>query len=60
MEVPDVSQPMEESNDVSNNRAILWGVLGITIGVIVATSVRFRAPPDNRIGGVLSPFREEE
>ncbi len=60
LEEPDVSPPMEESDGVGDNRALIWGVFGIVAGVVVATSVMFRGSESVNSTGILSPFREEE
>ena len=60
LEEPDVSPPMEESDDVRDNRTFIWGVLGIVTGVVVATSVMFRSRESVISEWVLPPFREEE
>ena len=60
LEEPVVSPPMEESGEVEDNRALIWGVLGIVTGVVVATSVMFRGSKNTIVEGVLPPFREEE
>ena len=60
LEEPVVSPPMEESGEVEDNRALIWGVLGIVTGVVVATSVMFRGSKNTFVEGVLPPFREEE
>ena len=60
LEEPVVSPPMEESDDVGDNRTFIWGVLGIVTGVVVATSVLFRRRESVISEWVLPPFREEE
>ena len=60
LEEPVVSPPMEESDDVGDNRTLIWGVLGIVAGVVVATSVMFRRRESVISEWVLPPFREEE
>ena len=60
LEEPVVSPPMEESDDVGDNRTFIWGVLGIVAGVVVATSVMFRRRESVISEWVLPPFREEE
>ena len=55
-----VSPPMEESDSVRDNRSLIWGVLGIVAGVVVATSVMFRTRKNTISELVLPPFREEE
>ena len=60
LEEPVVSPPMEESDDVRDNRTFIWGVLGIVTGVVVATSVMFRRRESVISEWVLPPFREEE
>ena len=60
LEDPVVSPPIEESDGVGDNRALIWGVLGIVAGVVVATSVMFRGSESMISVGVLPPFREEE
>lgn len=60
LEEPVVSPPMEESDDVGDNRTFIWGVLGIVTGVVVATSVMFRRRESVISEWVLPPFREEE
>ena len=60
LEEPVVSPPMEESDSVRDNRSLIWGVLGIVAGVVVATSVMFRSRENAISEWVLPPFREEE
>ena len=60
LEEPVVSPPMEESDGVRDNRTLIWGVLGIVTGVVVATSVMFRRRESVISEWVLPPFREEE
>jgi len=42
------------------NDTLLWGILGVVIGALVAASVMFRGGRDNWREDVKSPFREEE
>ena len=60
LEEPVVSLPVEESSDVGDNRALIWGIMGVVAGVIVATSVMFRGNESVISKWVLPPFREEE
>ena len=60
LEEPVVSPPVEESSDVGDNRALIWGIMGVVAGVIVATSVMFRGNESVISKWVLPPFREEE
>ena len=60
LEEPVVSPPVEESSDVGDNRALIWGIMGIVAGVVVATSVMFRGNESVISKWVLPPFREEE
>ena len=60
LEEPVVSPPVEKSDSVGDNRSLIWGVLGIVAGVVVATSVMFRSRENAISEWVLPPFREEE
>ena len=60
LEEPVVSPPVEKSDSVRDNRSLIWGVLGIVAGVVVATSVMFRSRENAISEWVLPPFREEE
>ena len=47
-------------DDVSQNRALLWGIFGIVTGAIVAAGFMFRGFEKKYIGEVPPPFIEEE
>ena len=49
-----------ERDDVSQNRALLWGIFGIVTGVIVAAGFMFRGFEKKYIDEVPPPFIEEE
>ena len=47
-------------DEVSQNRALLWGIFGIVTGAIVAAGFMFRGFERKYIGDVPPPFIEEE
>ena len=57
---PDVRVPGEEIMENKQNDTLLWGILGVIIGALVAASVMFRGSGANWQEDVKSPFREEE
>ena len=57
---PDVWVPDDEVLKNKQNDTLLWGILGVVIGALVAASVMFRGGRDNWREDVKSPFREEE
>jgi hypothetical protein len=59
-EEPDVWQPDIESKENKENNTLLWGILGVAFGALVAASVMFRRGVIDLSKGVKSPFREEE
>jgi len=64
------SSPFDENNNLSindeqkspthQNRALLWGIFGVVIGVIVAASVMFRRFENDVFESLKPPFVEEE
>jgi len=49
-----------ETTESHNNRALLWGIFGVVLGVIVAASVMFKRLEHEIFNDVKSPFIEEE
>ena len=47
-------------DEVSQNRALLWGIFGIVTGVIVAAGFMFRGFEKKYFDEVPPPFIEEE
>ena len=52
--------PDDEVLKNKQNDTLLWGILGVVIGALVAASVMFRGGRANWREDVKSPFREEE
>lgn len=50
----------DEGDEVSQNRALLWGIFGIVTGVIVAAGFVFRGFEKKYIDEVPPPFVEDE
>ena len=50
----------EQDDDVGQNRALIWGVVGVVFGVIVAAGMLFRGFEKHILDDVPPPFREEE
>ena len=51
---------VEKDEGVEQNRALIWGVIGVIIGVIVAAGMLFRGFEKRVLDDVPPPFREEE
>ena len=56
----DVSPTDGESGLSEQNRALIWGVMGVVIGTIVAAGVMFRRFEQGVLDVAPPPFREEE
>ena len=56
----DVSPTDGESGLSEQNRALIWGVIGVVIGTIVAAGVMFRRFEQGVLDVAPPPFREEE
>ena len=50
----------QDGSKTEQNRVLLWGVVGIVFGAIVAASIMFRGFEKRTLDVVLPPFREEE
>ena len=57
---PEDSPSVDQDEGVEQNRALLWGIFGVVLGVIVAAGVMFRGFERRVLDGVPPPFREEE
>ena len=57
---PEDSPSVDQDEGVEQNRALLWGIIGVVLGVIVAAGVMFRGFERRVLDGVPPPFREEE
>ena len=57
---PEDSPSVDQDEEVEQNRALLWGIIGVVLGVIVAAGVMFRGFERRVLDGVPPPFREEE
>ena len=57
---PEDSPSVDQDEKVEQNRALLWGIVGVVLGVIVAAGVMFRGFERRVLDGVPPPFREEE
>ena len=57
---PEDSPSVDQDERVEQNRALLWGIIGVVLGVIVAAGVMFRGFERRVLDGVPPPFREEE
>ena len=53
-------QEITTDDTVEQNRAFLWGVIGVVLGAIVAAGVMFRRFENRVLDGVPPPFVEEE
>ena len=51
---------IEQEDVVKQNRALIWGVVGVVFGVIVAAGMMFRGFEKHVLDDVPPPFREEE
>ena len=51
---------IEEDRGVEQNRALIWGVIGVIFGAVVAASIMFRGFEKRVLDNVPPPFREEE
>ena len=49
-----------QTTESHDSRALLWGVFGVVLGVIVAASVMFRRLEKEIFGAVKPQFIEEE
>ena len=57
----DEDEPIIEQDDVvKQNRAFIWGIVGVIFGVIVAAGMMFRGFEKHVLDDVPPPFREEE
>ena len=57
---PEDSPSVDQDDSVEQNRALLWGIIGVVLGVIVAAGVMFRGFEKRVLDSVPPPFREEE
>ena len=57
---PEDSPSVDQDEGVEQNRALLWGVIGVVLGAIVAAGVMFRGFEKRVLDNVPPPFREEE
>ena len=57
---PEDSPSVDQDEGGEQNRALLWGIIGVVLGVIVAAGVMFRGFERRVLDGVPPPFREEE
>jgi uncharacterized protein YneF (UPF0154 family) len=51
---------VEQDGDVEQNRALIWGIVGVIFGVVVGASIMFRGFEKRVLDNVPPPFREEE
>ncbi len=51
---------IEEEEGVEQNRALIWGIVGVIFGMVVAASIMFRGFEKRVLDNVPPPFREEE
>ena len=51
---------IEQEDVVKQNHALIWGVVGVIFGVIVAAGMMFRGFEKRVLDDVPPPFREEE
>ena len=51
---------IEEDDGIEQNRALIWGVVGVIFGAVVAASIMFRGFEKRVLDNVPPPFREEE
>lgn len=51
---------VEQDGDVEQNRALIWGIIGVIFGVVVGASIMFRGFEKRVLDNVPPPFREEE
>ena len=51
---------IEEDDGIEQNRALIFGVIGVIFGVVVAASIMFRGFEKRVLDNVPPPFREEE
>ena len=56
----DVNRIRDDNPESNQNRALLWGVFGVMLGVIVAAGIMFRRFEKEVFDQVKSPFIEEE
>ena len=50
----------EQKSPTHQNRALLWGIFGVVLGVIIAASVMFRRLENDVFEDLKPPFIEEE
>ena len=57
---PEDSPSVDLDDRVEQNRALVWGIIGVVLGVIVAAGVLFRGFERRVLDSVPPPFGEEE
>ena len=60
LEEPEESSPSVKDSDGERNRVLLWGIIGVIFGAIVAAGVMFRGFEKRALDIVPPPFREKE
>lgn len=51
---------IEQDESVEQNRALIWGVVGVIFGAVVAAGVMFRGFEKRVLDGVPPPFNDED
>ena len=55
-----INPPSDKNEGNEQNRALLWGIVGVIFGVVVAAGVMFRGFEKMVLDNVPPPFKEEE
>ena len=55
-----INPPTDKNDGSEQNRALLWGIIGVIFGAVVAAGVMFRGFEKMVLDNVPPPFKEEE
>ena len=55
-----INPPSDKNGESEQNRALLWGIIGVIFGAVVAAGVMFRGFEKMVLDNVPPPFKEEE
>ena len=60
LDEPVISPTIQDASETEHKRVLLWGIIGVAVGMIMAAGIMFRRFETNIESGPLPPFREEE
>jgi len=60
LEEDDENPAVDQGGETEQNRALIWGIVGVVVGAVVAAGVMFRRFEESVLDEVPPPFREEE